>query len=302
MTAVWMPGTAGELVQGWIDGVHFHVTAPINRYAAATFTSNGNALRAPANRPKSARALRLFFKYAGQASQGSLTIQSQLAMGQGLGSSTADIAGACFAAAAELGIPVTPETVARIALEVEPTDGTLFPGIVAFDHRQGRWLEPLGEPPPLAVALLDCGGSVDTIAFNEVDRTGQLRANEPLAREALAGVRAGIRESDPVLIGQAATLSARAHQLILPKAGLEAVIATGSEAGAVGVCVAHSGTAVGVLFDGRRADVAAAATYLSRRIGLPMLTAWLISGGPRYEAPAGWHSARNQHHGAASPR
>ncbi|MCS6801270.1 MAG: GHMP kinase [Chloroflexota bacterium] len=279
---VWTPATAGELVQGMIDGIHVHVSAPIDWYVAAEMDLDGRPLRGPTGRPKALAALRTFLERRGLPARGMLRLCSTVPPGKGLGSSTADIGAALFAAARAFGVALSAEEATRLALTVEPTDGSLFPGIVVFDHRDGRWLEPLGDPPPVAVVLLDPGGTVDTVAYNAVDRSAALARHEPQTREAVAMVRAALRAGDVALLGAAATLSATTHQALLPKPLLAPALSAGREAGAVGVCVAHSGTAIGILFDARRADAEAACRWIARRLGCPARLVRLVSGGPRF--------------------
>lgn len=278
---VLMPATAGELVQGTIDGIHIHVSAPIDRFSAAVFFPDDRPLTGPPGRSKALAALQLLLRNVGLPERGRVGLWSGVPAGKGLGSSTADIGATLFSAAALHRIALSPMEAARLALAVEPTDGSIFPGIVAFDHREGRFLEPLGEAPPVAVVLLDPGGTVDTVAFNAIDRAALLARNEPITREAFALARAGVRASDVRLLGEASTLSARAHQAVLPKPLLEPAIAAGQRLGAAGVCVAHSGTALGILFDARRDDLQAATATLAARLGCPSRLVRLVSGGPR---------------------
>ena len=65
---------------------------------------------------------------------------------------------------------MTPATIAKIALKVEPSDGIMLPGIAVLDHRQGSIAKTLGAPPPMRVVVLDFGGGIDTLAFNGVNR------------------------------------------------------------------------------------------------------------------------------------
>ncbi|GIW12052.1 MAG: GHMP kinase [Dehalococcoidia bacterium] len=266
-----------------VEGVHLHVSAPIDRFAQAAFLPLPLPLSGPPDRPKALAAVARLLEEQGLPRQGRLWIWSSLPRGKGLGSSTADIGAALFATATAHGVVLSSLAAARLALRVEPTDGSLFPGLVVFDHREGRWLELLGPPPPVACVVLDPGGTVDTLAFNARDQRAHLRANEPLIREALAMVRAACREGDVTLLGAAATLSAQAHQAVLEKPLLPLALARAREAGAAGVAVAHSGTVIVALFDRRRADVAAAARWLARQLGCPAWVATLISGGPRFE-------------------
>ncbi|MBI3780272.1 MAG: hypothetical protein HY278_04325 [candidate division NC10 bacterium] len=124
---------------------------------------------------------------------------------------------------------------------------------------------------------------MDTVAFNRVDRRSLLGAMEAQFREALAMVRTGMAVRDPRLVGEAASLSAACNQRILPKPVLSEVCREGREVGAVGVCVAHSGTVVGLLLEAGRDDLGQIRDRMVRR--LPGLQrTWLtrlISGGAR---------------------
>ncbi|MBI2863593.1 MAG: GHMP kinase [Chloroflexi bacterium] len=264
-----MPGTCGELVQGMLDGVPFHVSCPVDLYSHAE-------VRLGPERPltfspafaKAGEAVKRALETLGRSDLGGrLTLTSELPRSKGMASSTADIAAAVAATALALGTSLAPRQIADLALSIEPTDGSVFPDIVLFDHLSGRLLERLGPPPPIDIIALDFGGEVDTIAFNKVDRSHHLAALSSQAVEALGMVRAGVALADPVLVGRGATLSARSNQDILYKPQLELVMALARQIGGAGVCVGHSGTVIGVLLDRRTADVGAAHRFLRQRLG-----------------------------------
>lgn len=286
-STIAMPGSCGELVQGIMDGVSFHVSCPVDIYSLVTVELNRNnsGLLAPEGRPKACEALRKTLARSQKRIVGvKLTIDSPLPLSKGMASSTADVAGAIEAAClAATDSEPDPTAVAGIALSVEPTDGTLFPGIVAFDHRQGKLLIPLGMPPPMNIIILDCGGEVDTLAFNAVDRRDSLKRQEPRVREAFAAVREGIAKGDARLIGLGASLSAEANQAILFKPQLERAARFARDVGAAGINVGHSGTVIGILLDGKTCDTQAAASYLAQKSGdLKLLfTTSLVGGGKR---------------------
>lgn len=258
------PGTCGELVQGMADGVDFLVTCPINQFSRVTVTlrSGGDAAaawpvygvdRLPKTRRAVARALPEIAKRAGLARlTGLVSVANPIPVGKGMGSSSADLAAALYAAATAAGVALPPQSIARIALSVEPTDGVMFPGIALFDHRRGRVAESLGPPPPLEVIVIDRGGQVDTLEFNQVDRTAQWAAVADQTTAALELVREGIRRGDAGLVGRGATVSARAGCPPDAAEWLERAGAVAKSAGAVGVNLAHSGTVLGILLDARR--------------------------------------------------
>ncbi len=285
-----VPGSCGELVQGAIAGVDIHVTCPIDRWGSAHFRPASRPLHVRAflgalpRHPKVRLALGRYLNESGVAAlPGRLELSSALPRGKGMGSSTADIVAALAATSAALKRPAGPDRLAGLALSVEPTDGTMFPGIAIFDHLHGRVRGSLGDPPPLEVLILDPGGRVNTDAFNRrPDIAEKNRTKEPAVREALALVMEGLRRSDPDAIGAAATLSARAHQAILHKEYLEPVAALAREVGAAGVCIAHSGVVVGILCNPSRTPAAAARPFLEQRLGRPLLPARVIGGGVRW--------------------
>ncbi|MGI9953223.1 hypothetical protein V3F56_12750 [Moorellaceae bacterium AZ2] len=244
-----VPGSCGELVQGMVEEEYFLITCPINITSEVTVTLlPEKGVRGPANRRKALKAVKLALDRLGIQSGARVEIRNPLPVGKGLASSTADIAAAAAAAAAaahrELGLG----ELIRMAVEVEPSDGVFLPGIVLFDHLQGRRWESLGEPPPLDILIVDLGGTVDTIAFNKRPDLKRLnQAKEATVREAVELVRAGLAKGDASLLAKGATLSALANQIILPKPQLESILEIALTCGALGANVAHSGTVLGLL-------------------------------------------------------
>jgi L-threonine kinase len=216
---------------------------------------------APADCPKARRAieLTLAFLCRGEADV-TLHLDSPVPRGKGMASSTADVSAAIVATATALGARLSPAEVARLALQVEPSDGLMLPGIALMDHRDGTRMETLGPPPPMRVVVLDLGDAVDTLAFNAMDRRVSLAAEERRFAEALACIREGVRLGDTALVAQGATASASAYARIVPLPHFERALAFGREAGALGVCAAHSGSVAGLLFrdDAEQANAAAA--------------------------------------------
>ena len=178
-----------------------------------------------------------------------MTVGNPIPRSKGFGSSSADLAAAIAATGLALGVELTPLQIGQLALQVEPTDGVMFPGITLFDHRAGTLVEELGPPLPLEIVALDFGGVVDTLDFNQVDRRAQWQAVQAETDAALALVREGLRQRDVRRLGRGASLSAAAGQQVLFKPRLADVIEFADSVGAVGVNVAHSGAVIGVLLD-----------------------------------------------------
>jgi L-threonine kinase len=282
---VALPGTCGELVQGTLDEEPCLISCPIDSYSIAEVRFQPQVgWTVPAHAPKTRAALQAGLAYLGRtASGGYVRLQKELPRGRGYGSSTADIGATLYALGQAAGRELVPSEVASLAVHVEPTDSSLFPGLVLWDHRYGRWYEDLGRPPALTVVVLDPGGVVDTLAFNQLDHREVLRQLAPQHREAFSILREGLQQGNLEAVGAAATLSAIAHQAILSNPLLESTLALAHDLGVLGVCRAHSGTLLGLLLDPQNADVPAITTLAAQHFA-PAVTVYsrsLVSGGLR---------------------
>lgn len=244
------PGSCGELAQGMLRGDYFLVSCPIDMRSTASveLAPGSGDIRAPASAPKARRAVALTLAHFCRVDLDvRLRLQSSLPRGKGMASSTADAAAAIAATAAALAAPMPPALIAQLALQVEPSDGIMLPGIAIFDHKRGRLARALGDPPPMRVLALDFGGGVDTLAFNRVNRDRALKRLQPAFAEALALIKQGIRSRSPAEVAAGATLSALANQPMLYKPQLAAALRLAREVGGLGVNAAHSGAALGIL-------------------------------------------------------
>jgi L-threonine kinase len=284
MVTVRVPGTCGELIQGTINGQDFLVTFPVEVYTEVTVELNENSheIINPQGLTKVVAAVGETLKYLGLPLMGgSVAVNSEIPHGKGMASSSADITGAIMATAIAIGTAITPEEIAKIALSIEPTDGIMFPGIVLFDHRQGKVFQSLGEVSGLDVTILDLGGAIDTKEFNgQGDLPLKNRVKEGAITRALKILQKGLQKGDLSLVGQAATISAIAHQDILYKDCLDLIVKLANHNGAYGVNIAHSGTVVGVLgISGPKAYnlVKSLEEHLGRKI--PVTSTKICSGG-----------------------
>lgn len=283
---VALPATCGELVQGTLDGIPCLVSCPIQYYSVARVRLRaGPGWEVPCDAPKSAAALHAGLAWLGETARGGhLQLDAHVPRGRGYGSSTADIGATLYALAQALGRSLTPAQVARLAVGVEPSDSSMFPGLALFAHRTGQVGQALGPAPGLSVLVIDPGGEVDTLAFNRLDHQAVLRRLAVEHRLAFDLLRQGLKERDWAALGQAATLSSRLHQAILFNPLLEPVLTLAREVGALGVCRAHSGSLLGLLLDPQHTDVVGARAFVARGVPAPVAVSLyaMVDGGPRY--------------------
>jgi L-threonine kinase len=285
-----VPLTCGELVQGTdADGTAFLVSCPIDRTSRVRVTIEEQGVdHGPPDRPRALAAARRTLDALARRSAGRhqpairLEIRSGLPVARGLGTSTADVAGAIAATAAALGEHLEPSEIARLAVAIEPSDGTMLPGLALFEGRTGGRWEALGAAPPIAVVALDFGGAVDTIAHHAAGAPSSASLVQ-VQRLALAQVRRGIATADPGAVGAGATLSALANEVVLPKPALHETLELAVRLGAYGVCAAHSGTALGLLLP-PEPELVLHALAIARRTLPGLVDTWsspLASGGVR---------------------
>ncbi len=269
--AARVPGTCGELVQGQLGGgVDFLITLPVDLWSEVRvrLDESGRVEVNPPHKVKTRLAVRRALDALGLPGIGArVDVASALPEGKGMASSTADVVAACRAAARAAGRTLTTGAISRIARGIEPSDGVMYPGVVAYNHRRCELIERLGPPPPFRVLIADPGGAVDTLAFNRRPKDYTPGEMSMISR-AYEWAAAGVRRGDRALIGRAATLSAGVNQRMLPKPYLDDLIAIARAHGAYGVNVAHSGTVAGLLFDpGAEADAARAAEAVRQALG-----------------------------------
>ncbi|RME77610.1 MAG: hypothetical protein D6784_03410 [Chloroflexi bacterium] len=288
---VAVPGTCGELVQGWSPewDEPVLVSCPIARYSRVQVQIEPvPGIRLPGRRqtlPKLVRAARLFLEYAGRPDLGATAaVQSDLLPGRGMASSTADIVGVMAALALGLDFPLAPEEMARLACRIEPSDSTMFPDLTLLAYRGSARCQRLGPCPPLALLLLDAGPPVDTLRFNARLNLDAVRKLAPATAEAVALLTAGLRTGNPAEIAAAASLSAASYQVVSPHPLLEQAVRWAGETGALGVVRAHSGSVIGLLFPAA-ASLQEPARWLARRFRGRIVQTALVPGGAQVLTP-----------------
>jgi L-threonine kinase len=243
------PGTCGELVQGFLSAGAFHVTCPISKSATVSlrvtslqswsFTGAGSEL---GKLCQSIRATAELFDAGAFAVE--IDRHTDLDVGKGMGSSTADIVAGARAMASALGHQLSPGEEARIAADIESSDGSMYPGFVAFEQKTGELIEQFSWWPRFAIVMLVPDNTLNTesVSFEGKDRFA------PVFEEMLASLRSAATEHDGMMFANAATKSAVLNQQFVPNDWFDDLYDRRDEFGADGVVVAHTGTMIGLLY------------------------------------------------------
>jgi L-threonine kinase len=249
----------------------FLVTLPISRGSTAYFRWRPEAAEVdvhPAGKRKSRRLAELMLRRHGLPGGGTLILRTGLSEGKGHASSSADLVATVRAIADATGVTPTFRQIESMLATIEPSDGVMYPGVVAFAHREVRLIDRLGGVPKLTIVGVDEGGQVDTLAFNR--RPKQFtRAHKREYLRLLDEITWALAAGDLAEVGRVSTRSAVLNQRLGPKVWLDDVIDLARSVGALGVAAAHSGTILGLMFadsDERYAEKVAAAGRVCRAL------------------------------------
>lgn len=284
MSRAICPGSVGEVVQGMLEGREVLVSLTVDRFSEMEIVLGGEK---PSGLWKSERALETALEYFGAGElRGRISFRRRRSLpeGKGFASSTADIAALLGALASFLGRKVREEEIARLALQIEPTDSTFFSGWCLFDHLQGEAFVSLPAPRYLGIVVVELPGAVETLS---VDRERLRHHFERFSREterAFEMLERALEEGDLALLGRAATVSSTIMQEYEKSEILSLLFEALRDIRALGVNRAHTGRALGVLFDTRVVGLPEAQRRVAevlRGKNVHLWTARAIGGGVR---------------------
>lgn len=279
---VRVPGSCGELVQGYWQEQPFLITCPIDWYS--TVCVEDTMPQRIVCGEKAKQALKKTLAYLGESSfPFTLTLSSQIPKEKGMASSSADIGAVVIAVAAAFQITLAPQEVAHIAASIEATDGVFCPGLVMINYRTGQCLHTYQSVPPMQVVIFDTGDTMNTAAYHrQFDDKERLYGS--YAWQACAYLKKNYTAAD---IGKAATCSAMLHQQVNYHADVPILLRIGQKYGSCGIVIGHSGTVMGLLFSKhtiQSVNIAALTACVQQQTQLQVVgTAAIISGGWQLE-------------------
>ncbi len=80
--------------------------------------------------------------------------QTEIPIGVGMASSTADLTLACAGLAHYLGYSLSSEELARLLVQIEPTDSIIFQKATLFEQKQGQLYKTIAPYPEMEVLAL----------------------------------------------------------------------------------------------------------------------------------------------------
>lgn len=236
----FVPATCGELLQGVDSEGPILVSLPVELYGTVrvALTDAPEVSITPAL-PKAAAAVRLALQRSGWRRGARVELGGELPHSRGMASSTADVAGVIGAICATAGVTITQRELLAMMVEVEPSDSSPLRGLWAIDHVGGSRALRLGPVPRhLWVAMVDSNEPVATLDIHRTYGAGPRIPDDTMR---------ATRWTDHAAIGRVSTGSAVRNQSRLANPAFDVVRGIAERAGAVGVCIAHSGSVCAVI-------------------------------------------------------
>lgn len=258
-------GSFGEILQGVLPGnKKFLINLKIKSASHArvhltpsAYSNEKEAQFAESYRSysKSYKVVRNILADIGRHDDCYLEIDSDIPVGKGCSSSTADMIASIQALASALSLALKPGYIGRMLTEIEPNDGLHFPGTSAYHHTTGELIARFDYVPPLRILGIDFGGTIDTVEFNQRPLSCSDTDMEKYAK-LLEEVQQSLRDEDVEGVCRIATESTLLWQKFNPRPQLDSVMQFMRDTGGLGIANTHSGTYFGILYRDGKEDLA----------------------------------------------
>lgn len=246
------PASCGEFVQGILEKEEYLSSYAIDMYSKVEVEERLNNINIGLSKSRCAIE-KVFERFALPIKESrniSLNIKSEIPIGKGMASSTADIGATIVATLSLIKKSLTSEEISYIASTIEPTDSTYIEKNVVFNPLNGEVIKYLGNIKNSKVVILEPDKTLDTMKIRNTPNYKNIKIqNKDIISEAFYMLEEGIKNNNLSLVGKAATLSSLANENIDKKDGLKEIIEISQNYGSYGVNIAHSGTVVGILLD-----------------------------------------------------
>lgn len=246
------PASCGEFVQGILDNEEYLSSYAIDMFSIASLEEKKEDINLGSK--KSRKAIEKVFEKFNipieESKNISLDLKSNIPIGKGMASSTADIGATIKATLSILNKKLNDEEISLIASEIEPTDSIILYKNSIFNPVNGRVKKYLSSFDNGRVIILEPKEILETKIIRSNPNYLNIKLeNKSIIKKSFNLLEKGLKNNDLKLIGEACTLSSLANENIHKKPYLNEIIEISESMNAYGVNIAHSGTVIGILID-----------------------------------------------------
>lgn len=250
-------GTLGELWQGPCEHegeLHIGlISLPVRKYSWMHYLRDeagtpGEIERDLAGKDKCRRAIELYLAhYRLRLPPGRWSHDSELPLGKGMASSTADLVATLRCLDRIFGRVTPAAAVADLLRGIERSDSVFLDRYALYLSGRQQVVRGFDARPRLHACYIDEGGTVETEKLAE-PLLRHYRRHLPAYRRELQSAVTAFECGDAAAICASATRSAQLAQPVTPKVHFDALLRRREELGADGIVVAHTGSLLGYLF------------------------------------------------------
>ena len=246
------PASCGEFVQGILGNEEYLSSYAIDMFSIASLEEKKEDINLGSK--KSRKAIEKVFEKFNipieESKNISLDLKSNIPIGKGMASSTADIGATIKATLSILNKKLNDEEISLIASEIEPTDSIILYKNSIFNPLNGRVKKYLSSFDNGRVIVLEPKEVLETKIIRSNPNYLNIKLeNRSIIKKSFNLLEKGLKNNDLKLIGEACTLSSLANENIHKKPYLNEIIEISQSMNAYGVNIAHSGTVIGILID-----------------------------------------------------
>lgn len=253
MTIYQYPSACGELIEGQIDGINFLSSYTINCYSQVILQPGQVTKTFEAKQAKLCSAI----DYLAQAalisknwrSDFTLKSDSQIPIGKGMGSSTADILAGLAAVSDYYRLNLSAAEMTDYCLKVEATDHSAYPQATIMNHVTGEVFAQFPYTFGLSVLVLEPSETVDTRESMHEISLHQSKVKEKEYKRLFKELVEAYEKEDLAWLADIAWTSALLNEQILEKPLLHPLEQLTKKAGVLGLNIAHTGSIIALWFD-----------------------------------------------------
>lgn len=239
------PGSFGEIIQGRITGKDILLSCPINMFTKVemfetkTVKNNYNTIKC-----------RNFMKnilnnwgYERYFNQIDIKVTSEIPIGKGLASSTADLSAVYLCLIKMFNKQLSMDEFIDNCLFIEPTDSIIFSKFTLFEYKNGKYKENIGEYFKFYILAFEGEKLVNTVDFNKNTKVPLENVEDlvPTLKDAI--INKNINN-----LGKVSTESIIRNLKRLDYKEKDLIIDIMNNTGGLGIIGAHSGNALGVIY------------------------------------------------------
>ncbi|KPU45402.1 L-threonine kinase [Oxobacter pfennigii] len=243
------PGSAGEIIQGKVDGRDILISCPVNMFTRVRVYECDN----PEKRFQHIKSSTLLENMLNRWGYGHLNstfdieIESNIPLGKGFASSTADLCATYICLLKLFYRNFDIYEVLKEFLRIEPTDSIIFREMTMFDYKSGSFYKGVGEYIKFYILAFEGERTIDTVTFNK----SKLPSLDDIS-DLYTKVQEGITNKNISLIAAASTESINRNLKRVSYDVLGHVDALKDITGGLGIIGAHSGDMLGIIYDDKK--------------------------------------------------